>query len=41
MRACPYCTTMLQRTYDGTEEDGLLEHIKVVHPDKVGRPIRY
>ena len=28
--ACPYCTIVLQRTHDGTEKDGLLEHIKVV-----------
>ena len=32
--ACPYCTAVLQRTRDGTDEDGLIAHIRIVHPAK-------
>jgi hypothetical protein len=30
--ACPYCAAILQRTINGTEEDGLIAHIRMVHP---------
>lgn len=29
---CPVCSTMIQRAYDGTLQDGLDRHMTVVHP---------
>lgn len=41
MTDCPLCGTTLQRTPDGTLQDGVAAHYRVVHPGKAVPVVEY
>jgi hypothetical protein len=38
---CPLCLTPLQRTQEGTLQEGMNEHLKVIHPEHWKRGCRF